>query len=504
MREVDKLIETLHPLERAVLPLLKENVNLDLLKDKTKLQEVEVMRALQWLENKKVVVLKRDVKELIVLDKNGELYLKEGLPEKRFIQAVKEGASSLRDVKEKAGLDDDELNVSLGMLRAKNAITFSEGKVGVTDDGTNSLEDASVEDFLRSLPVAVHTLDAERKKLFEELRRRRNFVGTKLDKIVYVSLTELGKELAKHDMKDDLLEALTPNVLRNKEWKLKKLRRYDVVINVPKVYPSKRHFVNQAIDYIKQIWLEMGFKEMTGPMLETSFWNFDALFVPQDHPAREMQDTFYVKGKGHAADKRIVNNVKEAHENGFKTGSSGWGYKWNPEKARQLVLRTHTTPLSARTLANLKTPELPAKFFTVGKCFRNEAVDWKHSIEFDQTEGIVIDSNVNFRHLLGYLRQFFSKMGFEDIRFRPGFFPYVEPGLECEVYHPVRKEWIELGGAGIFRPEVVKPLLGKDIPVLAWGLGLGRLIMDYYDIKDLRDFHSNDLQQLRTMKVWMK
>lgn len=504
MRDVEKLIETLHPLERKVLPLLKEHVNLVALQEKTGLQEVEVMRALQWLENKKLVVLKRDARELVVLDTNGELYLKEGLPEKRFLQAVLDGAFSLRDVKEQANLDDDELNVSLGILQAKNAVSFVNGKVQITDHGKGSLEDTFVEEFLRSLPVGVHTLDAERKKLFEELRKRRSLVGTKLDKVVYISLTELGKELAKRDLKDDFLEALTPGVLRNGEWRRKKLRRYDVVINVPKVYPAQRHFVNQAIGYIKRIWLEMGFKEMTGPMLDTCFWNFDALFVPQDHPAREMQDTFYVKGKGTLADKKLLSHVQRAHEDGFGTGSSGWRYSWNPEKAKQLVLRTHTTALSARTLAKLKMTDLPAKFFTVGKCFRNEAVDWKHSFEFDQTEGIVIDSNVHFRHLLGYLRQFFSKMGFKDIRFRPGYFPYVEPGLECEVYHPVRKEWIELGGAGIFRPEVVKPLLGKDVPVLAWGLGLGRLIMDYYDIKDLRDFHSNDLKKAQEMKPWLK
>ncbi len=504
MKEAEKLIETLHPLERVVLPLLKDNVNLDLLKEKTGLQEVEVMRALQWLENKKIVALKKEAKELIVIDKNGERYLREGLPEKRFLRAVDEGASSLHEIKDKAGLDNDELNVSFGKLRDRKVIMFTEGRVVLTDDGKNFFDDLAAENFLRSLPVAIHTLDAERKKLFDELRRRRNIIGTKLEKVVYVSLTELGKELSRYDLKEELLEALTPSVLRNKEWKKRKLRRYDVVINVPRVYPAKRHFVNQAIDYIKRIWLEMGFKEMTGPMLETSFWNFDALFVPQDHPAREMQDTFYVKGKGRIENKRIASNVKEAHESGFKTGSLGWEYKWNPEKARQLVLRTHTTTLSARTLATLKMSELPAKYFSVGKCFRNEAIDWKHSFEFDQTEGIVVDPGVNFRHLLGYLRQFFAKIGFGNIRFRPGFFPYVEPGLECEVYHPMRKEWIELGGAGIFRPEVVKPLLGKDVPVLAWGLGLGRLLMDYYDIKDLRDFHKNDLQQLREMKTWLR
>ncbi len=503
MQEVEKLIEMLHPLERAVLPLLKENATLAAIREKTRLQEVEVMRALQWLENKKIVALRRDAKELVVLGENGKKYLTHGLPEKLFLEALGEPLT-LAEAKEKAGLDDDELNASFGMLRAKNAVTLADGKVHITSVGKNVLHDNSVEKFLRSLPVLMHTLDAGRKKLLEELRRRRTLVEITLEKIVLVQLTDLGKELVQHDLRKEFIELLTPAVLRSGEWKQKKLRRYDVVINVPRVYPAKRHFVNQAIAYIKKIWLEMGFAEMTGPILDTSFWNFDALFVPQDHPAREMQDTFYVKGKGSLPDMKLVARVKAAHEHGFGTGSSGWRYSWDKENAKQLVLRTHTTALSARTLARLKTSDLPAKFFTVGKCFRNEAVDWKHSFEFDQTEGIVIDQHVNFRHLLGYLRQFFSKMGFEDIRFRPGFFPYVEPGLECEVYHPVRKEWVELGGAGIFRPEVVKPLLGKDIPVLAWGLGMGRLIMDYYDIKDLRDFHSNDLQQLQEMKTWLK
>jgi len=124
--------------------------------------------------------------------------------------------------------------------------------------------------------------------------------------------------------------------------------------------------------------------------------------------------------------------------------------------------------------------------------------------EFTQTEGIVVDENVNFKHLLGYLRQFFSKMGFDKIKFRPSFFPFTEPSVEVIVYHPVKKIWIELGGAGIFRPEVVKPLLGKNIPVLAWGLGLERIITDYYDIKDLRDIYGNDLKKLREIKIWLK
>ena len=159
--------------------------------------------------------------------------------------------------------------------------------------------------------------------------------------------------------------------------------------------------------------------------------------------------------------------------------------------------------LSARTLATLKATDLPAKYFAISANFRNETLDWKHLCEFHQTEGIVIGKGLTFQHLLGYLKTFFNKMGFEKVRFRPGYFPYVEPGLECEVFHPIRKQWLELGGAGIFRPEVVVPLLGKDIPVLAWGLGLTRMIALYYDIQDIRDLYRNDIKKLRETKVWM-
>jgi len=190
------------------------------------------------------------------------------------------------------------------------------------------------------------------------------------------------------------------------------------------------------------------------------------------------------------------------HEDGGNTGSLGWKYNWNSEDGKKNVLRTHTTALSAKTIAGLKNT--PGKYFAIGKCFRNETLDATHLFEFDQTEGIVVDENVNFRHLLGYLKEFFNKMGFEKVRFRPAYFPYTEPSVEVDVYHPVHKKWIELGGAGVFRPEVVKPLMGKDTQVLAWGLGIGRIISDYYNITDIRELHRNDLKQLREMKVWTR
>ena len=218
-----------------------------------------------------------------------------------------------------------------------------------------------------------------------------------------------------------------------------------------------------------------------------------------------MQDTFFIKdttGKM-PEDKNVIKLVKEAHENGVGK-SKGWNYQWKEEIAKKVVLRTHTTSLSARTLAKLKEADLPAKYFAIGKVFRNETVDWSHGFEFYQTEGIVIDKDASFRNLLGYLREFYKKMGFEKIKFVPSYFAYTEPSVEIQVWHPEKKTWFELGGAGIFRPEVTIPLLGKPIPVLAWGQGFDRIITEFYKIKDLREMYSNDIKSLREKKEWIK
>jgi phenylalanyl-tRNA synthetase alpha chain len=219
-----------------------------------------------------------------------------------------------------------------------------------------------------------------------------------------------------------------------------------------------------------------------------------------------MQDTFYLGAEAIEKGKlpKIHKAVKETHESGGKTGSLGWQAPWSEEEARKLLLRTHTTVLSAQTLARLQPEDIPAKFFSVGKVFRNEALDWKHLFEFYQVEGIVVDPDATLKHLKGYLRIFFGKMGYPDVRMRPGHFPYTEPSVEVDVLHPIKKEWVELGGAGIFRPEVVVPLLGKDVPVLAWGLGMARIVPGYFGMTDIRDIYRNDLKQLRELKAWMR
>jgi phenylalanyl-tRNA synthetase alpha chain len=217
-----------------------------------------------------------------------------------------------------------------------------------------------------------------------------------------------------------------------------------------------------------------------------------------------MQDTFYLKDPSKGKLPPIYKKIKQVHENGADTGSKGWQSPWSEDKAKELLLRTHTTVLSAQTIAKLKKSDLPAKFFSVGKVFRNETLNWKHLFEFYQVEGIVVDPNANFRHLIGYLREFYRKMGYKDVRIRPAHFPYTEPSCEVDVLHPTKNEWIELGGAGIFRPEVVKPLLGFECPVLAWGQGMERIISEFYNITDIRELYKNDLEQLKKTRVWWK
>ena len=494
------------------MPTLKSKSELKDIVKISKLQEIEVMRALQWLENKEVLTIDKQEKKVVNLDSNGLKYQKEGFPERKFLEVLTEDFQSLSEIAKKSKLDKEELNACIGILKRKVAIDVKKEKeleVKLGSQANKILKEGTFEEkFLeKEFPVDLDSIQDIDKLAFDELKKRKNFLKIEDEKKLTIVLTELGEQLVKEDLSGEFINRLTPGMLKTGSWKDKSFRAYDVEINVPKVYPGKKHFVNQAVEYAKQVWIDMGFKEMTGDMVTTSFWCFDALFVPQDHPAREMQDTFFLGGKvekGQLPNEKILEKVKNTHENGGITGSKGWQYKWSNDITKTNVLRTHTTVLSAKTLSKLKKEDLPAKFFALGKNFRNEALDWKHLFEFNQTEGIVIDKNANFRHLLGYLKEFFKKMGFPKARFRPAYFPYTEPSVEIDVFHPIKKEWVELGGAGMFRPEVVIPLLGENIPVLAWGPGFDRLILDNYNITDIRDLYKNDLKQLREMRAWLK
>ncbi len=467
----------------------------------SELPEVAVMRSLLYLSSKNLATVEEKKISNLILTKEGKKSLTNGLIEKIFIKSIKD-----KNKPNEVELSEEERKIAIGIARRNAWISIEKTNdslsFSLTDKGKSALYEKTPEE------TALEEISNE-KKVNENIANtllKRNLVEKKFDTVRKVYLTELGKmEVSKGIEITDEISELTPEMLKNQSWRNLTLKKFDVSADVKVLFPSKKHFVNQAIDYIRKIWLEMGFKEMTGPMIDTSFWVFDALFQPQDHPARDMQDTFFIESPRFGQiDPELSKKVCAMHENGGDINSRGWGYTWDERIGQEYVLRTHTTSLSVRTLSTLKQEDLPAKFFSVGKVFRNEKLDWKHLFEFYQTDGIVVDEDANFKHLLGYLKRFLNKMGHTKIRFRPAYFPYTEPSIEVDIYNKDKGEWIELLGAGIFRPEVVVPLLGEDIPVLAWGPGFGRIIMEYYGLKDIRQKYTNDLDMMKKLPIWVK
>jgi phenylalanyl-tRNA synthetase alpha chain len=505
--DMNKLVESLSPNERKIVKFL-ELGDLDKVHAETGLDKTSLLRALEFLSNKGLIEIKIKEEKIVGLGLNGLNYKRDGLPERRLGIVISEKNSlSMDDAKKESKLSDNEFKVALGALKKKALINIVNGNIILVGRKEILVEKSLDEKFLELLPKKLKELGPEEKFAFDNLKKRKNIVEIEDKKSIEFELSDLGKELMKVDLTSskDMIESVTPSLIKSGSWKGKKFRRYDITSPVPKLFGGKRHFVNQATDYAKKIWLEMGFKEMTGSMIQSGFWNFDVLFTAQDHPVREMQDTFFIKDKvAGLPDGNMINGVKNAHEGGID-GSKGWGYEWSEEDAKKVLLRTHTTCLSVQTLKKIaEKNEFPAKYFALGKCFRNETVDWSHGFEFNQTEGIVVDENASFRQLLGYLRLFFKKMGYEKIKIRPGYFPYTEPSLEIDVFHPVHKKWVEFGGAGMFRPEVTIPIFGKHIPVLAWGPGFDRIIMEFFKINDLREMYKNDVNTLRQKKVWRR
>ena len=503
----ERIIESLSPIERNLLRYIKDDfLEINSLLKLSEQDLTTAIRAAGFLKNKGLVEIDIKKKKIVDLGILGINYLKKHLPERILLDKLVEKKSILiGEIKNLCNFNENEAKIALGTLKKKALIEVKDGKANINASETEISKKFLEEQLLEKIPIDYEKLEPQDKLACTNLLNRKDIIQIKDKKTIFIKLTSLGSDISKLGLKSNLIEKLTPKMLKQNSWKGKKFRRYDLISPVPKVYGGKRHFVNQSIDYAKSIWLEMGFKEMSGNLVVNSFWNFDALFTAQDHPVREMQDTFFIKGiNGKLPDKDLVNSIKRAHEGGID-GSIGWQEKWDEEISKKVLLRTHTTCLSAKTMKEIKERnEFPAKYFALGKCFRNETIDWSHSFEFNQTEGIVVDENANFRQLLGYLVEFFKKMGYEKIRIRPGYFPYTEPSLEIDVFHPTKKKWVELGGAGMFRPEMTIPLFGRHIPVLAWGPGFDRIIMEFFKIQDLREMYKNNISKLREMRFWIK
>jgi phenylalanyl-tRNA synthetase alpha chain len=504
------MASTLHENERKVLLALEDRgaASTEELTSWTGLDRDAVEKACAWAETKGVVSFMEEVSHRYSLTEEGLRYAEEGLPEKRLLRSVAEGRHGIAELKESF----DSLDIALVWVRRNGWAIIEDGRLRLTENGSTALDQETADErVIRALkdgPIdGEHVEGALRERL--ELLLHRKLVRESELVERRVTLTDFGMTvipIVEKAPEGRVITQLTPQLLQDGGWRDARFQKYDVTLPVPSLRPGKRHFISQVIDYIRRFWVELGFKEMTGEYLELSFWNFDALFQPQDHPARDLADTFYMETpfKGRLPDPAMVERVRLTHENGWTTGSTGWEYNWDPEVAARNCLRTHTTSLSVNQIAKLTPEDLPAKFFSVGRVFRNETIDWNHLAEFYQTDGIVIGEGVTFRNMQGYLKAYLEGLGLERFRFRPGYFPYTEMSMEAEVWIEEKGEWMELFGAGMFRPEVVKPLIGIDVPVLAWGPGFGRLIMRGYGIKSLRELYSNDLEFLRKARLWVE
>ena len=465
-------------------------------------QMVEVMNAGSWLQAKGAVEISEVARKVYSI--RDASVLERGLPERRAIRLLADrgGDGEMADLA--AELTKEETSIALGWLRKKNLATISkvDGRtvLRLTDDGRAALDRPTADEVvLEQLARGEMSEDALDKAVIAALRSRQDLVSERLLVTRTMELTDLGRELVSMglEVRDEVAQ-LTPELIQTGKWKDVQLRRYDVRTFAPAVYPGKKHPLTRIADEIRAIFVDMGFTEIDEEYVQPAFWNMDALFTPQDHPARELQDTFYLKNpcRMELEDEDIIERVCAMHETGGETGSKGWRYRWCRQESERALLRTHTTVNTIRHL--WRHPEPPVKVFSLSKVFRKEAIDATHLPEFTQIEGIIMEENASFDMLCGIIKEFYRRMGFKNVRFRPGYFPYVEPGLEVEV--EFKGSWLELGGAGVFRPEVTAPF-GVKYPVLAWGMGFERLAMLRWDLKDLRDLYISDVDMLRTSPI---
>jgi phenylalanyl-tRNA synthetase alpha chain len=458
------------------------------------------MRATLTLAEKKLVTVHEEKREVVELNEEGTQHAQRGLPERRLINALIEmgGEAPTEKVVEKAQLDRKFVTIALGWLHRKGWASLEQKRTLTTKQQMPPQgADEQLLSFLKEKSsVTLEELPKELQNVVSTLKGRQ-LLDVEEKTLRELVLTEAGWQLVEKGFEIiQEISQLTPELIVSGKWREIKLRKFDVTAAGPEFYPAKIHPLQQIIQKAREIFLEMGFTEIRGPFVETAFWNFDALFQPQDHPAREMMDTFYLANPkaGGLPKKNVVEAVAKTHENGWTTGSKGWGYKWSPEEAKRLVMRTHTTAETIKYLLMHKKP--PIKVFSVDRVYRNEQVTYKNTAEFHQIEGIVVDEGVTLRDLMGTLKAFYSKFGLKKVKFWPCYFPYTEPSAQATVYVPKLKRWIELAGMGMFRPEVLAPM-GIKYPVLAWGGGLERIAMLELNLDDIRMLYGNRLSWIR-------
>ena len=486
-------------------------------------------QAFSWLVDKGLIAERERVREVrYELTELGEQYRRDGLPEERMVALLRDaGPLPMPEIAARLGLQQRDVGSAYGAL-AREGVLAMDGSRQVSAAGGESARVATVRGLLDRLAgggsEAAEALTGAEREQAAALSRKRGvargiFRATESETISYV-LTPAGREarravagrvipMAAEGKIGDLggsaeLEAvkpeagaLTPDMLADGSWREVQFRRYNVNSPPGRVLLGRRNPYTAYLDRVRDQLTALGFEEFDGPLVETNFWCCDALFMPQFHAARDEHDVYFIKEPRHASGlpEPYLQRVAATHADGWQTGSRGWGYRFDPDFARRTILRSHGTVVSAKTLTRAK---VPGKYFGIMRCFRPDDVDASHLADFYQTEGIVLGEQVNLKTLLGLLKLFAEEVAgaaSADVRYEPAYFPFTEPSVEVFIRHPT-VGWIELGGSGIFRPEVTRPL-GVDVPVLAWGLGIDRMAMMSLGIDDIRDLFSPDLDQVR-------
>lgn len=442
----------------------------------------------------------------LVITEPGRAQAAQGVPELRIRRRLELGPATIQEAQDLPGLDKAAVGAAFGALK-KAGLVAVEGPQVLARPGDGWAVHVAREELLKRLAAAPEgidpaTLDAALAKDVEDrLPSKRGKKGNEPFERVETRLRsyrltpEGAARQATLGAQRAQVAQLTPQLLKDDAWREVEFRALNIA-HPPHVPMARRNPYRAFLDQVKQTLLGLGFEELTGSLVEPEFWNMDALFLPQFHPAREIHDVYFVEDAARAGEHVYAREIEGGalepvaleHEGKGRSGSRGWNYAFDRQRTKRLVLRSQGTVLSARALQAVKTP---GKHFAMARCFRYDEVDETHAPDFFQIEGIVSSKQTSFRHLLGLLELFAKQVArAPEVKFVPAYFPFTEPSVEVHMRHP-SIGWMELGGAGIFRPEVTKPH-GIDDTVIAWGLGLDRMAMVALGIRDIRHLFTNN------------
>ena len=485
---------------RALLSDISRNWTLSEILEATKwTDQVHVAGAGQALNEAGLVEITESSSRTVVLGPEGLNAVTNGLLEARIWNWLLHSKESERNMQGlfSAGFERQEAGPGVGLLKSLG-VKIEAGSFVWQDQEEVSATIENRTSFINSLAETAQDADTLDASLIDHFQNRKGLIEIENSITRNWTLTKDGAEYNLEDLQEvEQIAEITPELLQGESWRDAEFKPFDVNAPAPIPAGGRPHPMQALIERIRSVFLEMGFSEIEGDYVQSAGWNMDALFIPQSHPARTMQDTFYLNNpeKVEVASE-MLDLWAKVHEHGHDTGSKGWGVEFDKEEAQKGLLRTHTTVNTIRHIA--ENPHIPSRVFGIGRVFRQETIDRTHLPEFHQIEGIIHEPDANLPMLISTLKTFYAKMGYPDVRVRPAYFPYTEPSVEVEVYW--RGEWLELGGSGIFRPEVTEPL-GTEWPVCAWGMGLERLAMLVLGLDDIRELYQPDLERLSKMPI---